>query len=153
MDVMIHPWRNFLASVRKTHPLCDTFSRKNVHPQSALTPLPLVPHICQLTGSALVQLRLVTWLIGAKPLNQCWFIVNWTIRNKVRWNSNKMQNFSFMKMHLKMSSVKWRQFCPRGDEYHEGWTLRCSHALVWYLLWTWLSHSKSTGTRSILYPQ
>ena len=28
----------------------------------------------------------------------------------------KIQNFSFMKMHLKISSVKWRPFCPRGDE-------------------------------------
>ena len=28
----------------------------------------------------------------------------------------KIQNFSFMKMHLKMPSVKWRPFCPGGDE-------------------------------------
>ena len=28
----------------------------------------------------------------------------------------KMQNFSFTKMHLKLSSAKWRPFCPRGDE-------------------------------------
>ena len=28
----------------------------------------------------------------------------------------KMQNFSFMKMHLKISSAKWRPFCPGGDE-------------------------------------
>ena len=26
----------------------------------------------------------------------------------------KIQNFSFMKMHLKMSSGKWRPFCPVG---------------------------------------
>ena len=26
----------------------------------------------------------------------------------------KIQNFSFMKMHLKMSSGKWRPFCPGG---------------------------------------
>ena len=28
----------------------------------------------------------------------------------------KIQNVSFMKMHLKMSSAKWRPFCPGGDE-------------------------------------
>ena len=28
----------------------------------------------------------------------------------------KIQNFSFMKMHLQMSSGKWRPFCPGGDE-------------------------------------
>ena len=27
-----------------------------------------------------------------------------------------IQNFSFMKMHLKISSVKWRPFCPEGYE-------------------------------------
>ena len=29
---------------------------------------------------------------------------------------SKIQNFSFKKMHLKMSSAKCRSFCPRGDE-------------------------------------
>ena len=28
----------------------------------------------------------------------------------------KIQNFSFTKMHLKISSAKWRPFCPGGDE-------------------------------------
>ena len=28
----------------------------------------------------------------------------------------KIQNVSFTKMHLKISSVKWRQFCSGGDE-------------------------------------
>ena len=27
----------------------------------------------------------------------------------------KIRNFSFMKMHLKISSAKWRPFCPGGD--------------------------------------
>ena len=37
--------------------------------------------------------------------NQCMVIGHWSI-----------QIFSFMKMHLKISSVKWRPFCPGGDE-------------------------------------
>ena len=28
----------------------------------------------------------------------------------------KIQDFSLMKMHLKMSSAKWWPFCPGGDE-------------------------------------
>ena len=28
----------------------------------------------------------------------------------------KLQSFSFIKMHLKMSSAKWCPFCPGGDE-------------------------------------
>ena len=28
----------------------------------------------------------------------------------------KIQNFSFTEMHLKISSAKWRPFCPGGDE-------------------------------------
>ena len=31
-------------------------------------------------------------------------------------NQLKKQNFSFMKMHLKMSPAKWQPSCPRGDE-------------------------------------
>ena len=29
----------------------------------------------------------------------------------------KLQNFSFMKMHLKISSVKWQAFCPVRDDF------------------------------------
>ena len=47
-------------------------------------------------------------------LNQCWVIVNWTLRNKFEWNFIKIPNFSFTKMQLKISSVKWRSFCPGG---------------------------------------
>ena len=28
-----------------------------------------------------------------------------------------IQNFLFTKLHLKMSSAKWRPFCPGGDEF------------------------------------
>ena len=30
--------------------------------------------------------------------------------------STKIHIFSFMKMHLNVSSAKWRPFCPRRDE-------------------------------------
>ena len=31
----------------------------------------------------------------------------------------KIQNFSFMKMHLKMSSAKWQTFCPGRDVFKD----------------------------------
>ena len=39
----------------------------------------------------------------------------------------KIQNSTFMEMHLKMSSVKWRPCCPGGDE------LRCMALLDWFM--------------------
>ena len=33
----------------------------------------------------------------------------------------KIQNFSFTKMHLKISSAKWRPFCPGRDEWRVNW--------------------------------
>ena len=44
-------------------------------------------------------------------LRQCWNILDWTLRNKLHWNFNRSWNFLFKKMHLKMSSGKWRPFC------------------------------------------
>ena len=34
-----------------------------------------------------------------------------TLENKFQWNLKQIYKFSFKKMHLKMSSAKWRQFC------------------------------------------
>ena len=48
------------------------------------------------------------WSVPSYYLNQCWNIVNLTLRNKILI---KIHTFSFKKMHLKMSSVKWRPFC------------------------------------------
>ena len=48
-------------------------------------------------------------------LNKCWILSIWIIRDKLQCFLIKIQNFSFTKMHLKISSVKWRSFCPCGD--------------------------------------
>ena len=53
------------------------------------------------TGLTFVQIiGLVACSAPSHYLNQCWIVVN----------------FSFVKMHLKMSSEKRRPFCPQGDE-------------------------------------
>ena len=73
---------------------------------------PLVPHICV---SELGQHWSRHWLVACSVhshfLDQCCRIVNWTPRNKLQWNSIKVQNFYFKKMHLKMLPAKWRPFC------------------------------------------
>ena len=64
----------------------------------ALTHLPLVPYIC----------------VGESDdyLNQCWVIVNWALKNKLQWHFNLKKYISFTIMHLKISSAKWRPYCP-----------------------------------------
>ena len=85
---------------------------------NGLTHLPLVPHICT-SESCQHWFRkwLVTYSAPSHYLNQCWVIVNWTLRNKLQRNFSKKITFSFKKAHLKMSSAKWRLFCPGEDEF------------------------------------
>ena len=61
-------------------------------------------------------------------LNQCWVIVNWTLRNKLQWNLSeiKIQNPCFTKIHLKLSSANWRPFCPGGGELTACWEEPCA---------------------------
>ena len=44
-------------------------------------------------------------------VNQCWIIVNWTLRNKLQWNLNRNSNIFIEKMRWKVSSAKRRPFC------------------------------------------
>ena len=48
---------------------------------------PSAAYMCQWTGPAL----LMAWCLFSTKhyLNQCWRIVNWTLRNKLQWNSNQ----------------------------------------------------------------
>ena len=39
------------------------------------------------------------------------FVVNWTLRKKLRWNCKPNTNFWLQTMHLKISSVQWWLFC------------------------------------------
>ena len=38
------------------------------------------------------RLWLVAWMAPSHYLNHCWNIVNWTLRNKLRWNFNRNSN-------------------------------------------------------------
>ena len=82
-----------------------------------LTHLPLVPHICV---GELGQHRFRQWLVACSVpshyLNQCYCIVDWTIMNKLQWNSNQNKIKFIQKMCLKLLYAKWWPFCPGGDK-------------------------------------
>ena len=54
---------------------------------------------------------LVAWSAPSHYLNQCWNIVNSNLRTNFSEISSEIHAFPFTKMHLKMSSGKWRPFC------------------------------------------
>ena len=100
-----------------------------------LTPFSLVPHIWSINqvsigsdnGLSPIRRQIIIWtnagLLSIGPLG-----TNFTeILTKV-------QNFSFTKMHLKISSVKWRPFCPGGDE------LMCQTHVPEGLFMAWISN-------------
>ena len=66
----------------------------------------------------------------------------------------KIQNFSFTKMHPKISSAKWRPFCPGGDELSI-WdrkstkTSRCHHHWYWYISSNTVFKTTSSSCASI----
>ena len=67
---------------------------------------PSAAYMRQWNGSLLAQ------IMGCRLFGGV--IVNWTLRKKCSKILIKIQNFSFTKMHLKISSVKWWPFCPGG---------------------------------------
>ena len=78
-----------------------------------------MPLICV---SELGQYWLRWWLVAYSApshyLNQCWLIVNCTLKNKLQWNLNQNTKLCFTKMHLKISSAKWWPFYPGGRWVH-----------------------------------
>ena len=80
---------------------CDTHEKveylRNYHSLDGITRLThwrRETHIYmrQWTSPSLVQIWLVACSATINYLNQCWLIVNWTTRNKSRWNINWNSN-------------------------------------------------------------
>ena len=71
------------------------------------------------------------WLVAYSPPMIIWkqyrVIFNKALKNKLPWNLNQNKTFSFRKMYLEISSAKWWQFCPEGDEL-----IRCNWILWQY---------------------
>ena len=50
---------------------------------------PGVTYMYQWTGSTLLHVMAWFWSVPSHYLNQCWLLVNWTLRNKLQWNSSQ----------------------------------------------------------------
>ena len=62
--------------------------------QYVISHLPLVPHICiSESGQHWFRLWLVAYSAPSHYLNQCWLIVNWTLRDTIRWNFSQKSIF------------------------------------------------------------
>ena len=74
---------------------------------------PIVAYLRQETNQPWFRQLLLAWPRPAPShyLNQCWDIVNWTLRDKLRCNFNWNPHFFFKKRHSKMSSGKLRPCC------------------------------------------
>ena len=89
---------------------------------------PLVPHIC-VSESGQHWFR--WWLVAYSGPSHCSNALLLSIVPLETTCSEiwiKIPNFSFKKMHLKMSSVKWWPFFSRGDE------LTCKNYGMWLLI-------------------
>ena len=68
-------------------------------------------------------------------LNQCWFIVNWTLRNRPQWNFNRNSNIfieenAFENVVWKMAAILSRtQCCPIAWEFPAN-TQRNKHVII-----------------------
>ena len=85
--------------------------------QGTLTHLPLVPHLwLSESGQHWLKKWFVAYSAPTHYLNQCWVVVNGTLRNKLQWKSIKIQNFSFTKIPLKIYIV-----CEMAAILSRGW--------------------------------
>ena len=89
-------------------------SELNAH---LLTHLPLMPHMCVGDGSELIQI-MACRLVGAQPLSEPMleYLLIGPLGTTFSEIRIKIQNFSFIKMPLKISSAKWWSFRSGGDE-------------------------------------
>ena len=89
------------------------------YPRKAINQSPLsAAYMPRWNGTALLQV-LACHQFGAKPLPEP-MLTNCQFHPYLGTNFSEIQieiqNLSFMKMHLKMLSVKWQPFCPEGYE-------------------------------------
>ena len=94
--------------------LCDTpvFVR-------ALTHWGRVTHICASKPyHHWVRHWLVAWTAPSHYLNECWYIVNWTLRKKCQWNINRNSNIfiqenAFVRVVCEISAILSRSKCVK----------------------------------------
>ena len=99
------------------------------NPYIHLTHLPLVPHMCEWMSS-LVQIMVCRhiWRQAIITTNG-WLLSIRSLGTNFSEILIKIQIFSFMKIHLNISSAKWQPFCPGGDELNQ------NKSLLWFNSW------------------
>ena len=98
IDIHIFVWRQCIWKHR-----LQSFG----HFVQALTHLPLVPHICVGKSGQHSFVQIMACRLGNAGL-----LPIGPLGTNFSEILIKTQNFSFMKMHLKISSAKWWPFCP-----------------------------------------
>ena len=76
-------------------------------------PPPSAAYMRPWIGLAMVEI-MACRLFGTKPLSNP--MLDYCQLDKLQWILIKIQKFSFTKLHLKISSMKWRPCCPGADE-------------------------------------
>ena len=122
-----HSWGYYIGA----RLLCSNIlqhSWKSVAIRLINPPPPSAAYMRQWIGSALVQIKACR-LFGAKPLSKA--VLGYCkmehLGSNFCENLIKIWNISFMKMHLKISSAKWRSFCLGGELKRKA---TASHSLV-----------------------
>ena len=75
------------------------------------------------------------WSAPSHYLNQCWDIVNWTLRNKLQWNINQnsyifIQENAFERVISEMSAILSQPSCvKKGGNGGTGWPHICLQIL------------------------
>ena len=80
-------------------------------------------------------------------LNQCWHVVNFTIRNTSQSNFNR-NSYIFKKMHFKMSSGKWRPFCLVHNVLRYPWWC----LMNWVVEYSGSDHNTDWKMRVVMMP-
>ena len=97
----------------RNHSFKLTFDIKTIsqlHQKHGLTHWGQVMHIYISKLTIIVSGNgLVAWAAPTHYLNQCWNIVNWTLRNTLQWNRNS--NSHIFVLHFKILSGNWPPFC------------------------------------------
>ena len=106
--------------------LCHHMASQYVNSSS-----PSASYMHQWIGPALLQI-MACHLVSAKPLSEP--ILEYYQLYPMEQTSEiviKIPNFSFTKMHLKISSAKWRPFCPGGNELTVEWVHTWEYIALW----------------------
>ena len=83
-------WRSELISPECR--ICASMNRVNIGPDNALSP---------------IRRQAIIW-------NQCWIIVNWTLRNKLQWNFNRHIKLFTHENAFENIVCEMAPFCPVG---------------------------------------